>query len=110
MAGTELTPQQLTRLGVFANAQAITGTGLSTANFFNNTGNEVLLLTHTSGGGTVYAQITQRIDNELPSPKSANITDAALHIFGPFPVEQYSDVVLIWGNDANLTAEIVRVS
>lgn len=109
MAGTELIPQTLNRIGQAGTFQAITGTGLSTANYFANTGNEQLLVKHASSGGTVYAQITQRVDLELPAPKSAAIAGSTVCIFGPFPVEQYSNTVQIWGSDGNLSAVVVRL-
>lgn len=109
MAGTEIRVIAANRVGTTATAYPITGTGLSDANWFSNTGNETMLLSNTGSGGTVYAQITQRIDNELPEPKTCAVPDTDLYVFGPFPPEQYGDPVQFWASDSDTTAFIVRV-
>jgi hypothetical protein len=110
MAGTEIRVLAANRVGTTATAYPITGTSLSDANWFSNTGNEMMLLSNAGSGGTVYAHIIQRIDGELPAPKSCNVEgDAEIYIFGPFPPEQYGDPVQVWGTDGDTGATIVRV-
>lgn len=109
MAGTEIRVIVANRVGTTATAYAITGSSLSDANWFTNTGNETMLLSNAGSGGTVYAQITQRIDNELPSPKECAVAASGLAVFGPFPPEQYGDPVQVWASDSDTSAFIVRV-
>jgi hypothetical protein len=61
---------------------------------FDNTGSELLLVTHTNGGGsavtlTIVTQIT--VDGEPVDDKEITIAPGSTHLLGPFPKGTYND-------------------
>lgn len=109
MAGVQIPVFQVERTKKTSNVFGITGTTVATANWFENTGNEVLLLNHLTSGGTVYAQITRAVDGDLPDPKTQDVPDTDWVAFGPFPTTLYGERVQIWGDDAYSHCRVVRV-
>lgn len=109
MAGTELRVATVDRIGTTSITTSILGNSLSEANWFENTGNEVVIANHSSSGGTCYFHIIQRVDGELPEPKPVDVTNSDEHIVGPFPLEIYGNPVRVWADDDYITVDIIRV-
>jgi hypothetical protein len=62
---------------------------------FLNTGKELLLITHTNGGGsqeTLTIAMQKSIDGEDVPDKTVDIPAGEKHLLGPFPTGLYNDV------------------
>lgn len=106
----ELRVLESSRLGVVApTTDTIAATSLGNADYFRNTGSEVMYLKHASGSATAYANIIRRIDGDLPTPKSVAVVNTERRVFGPFPVEDYGDRVDVWASGSGVQYYIVRI-
>lgn len=61
---------------------------------FQNSGKELLLVTHTNGGGsnvTLTIETQATVDSEDVADKAITIAPGTTHLLGPFPVGIYND-------------------